>query len=984
MSGSRAWILIAGLVIAAPAGAQQLSLRSYTVAHGLAHDDITSILQDSRGYLWIGTFEGVSRFDGYAFHSYDTADGLGNYVVNALAEDRQQRLWVATNGGGIAVLNDAPEASPRFSSFLPDRGGAAYVNVLAVGDDGRLWCGTDGGIYVADVSGEAPIFTYVGFGAYSAVAAAVSGGSVWIGVNGVGLLEFGRGRTVTYEVPWPAGTRFRTIAADGGSGLLVAGDPGLFKFSSGRWERLPVGLRPGQVILGIRPDDGEGAWLATNEGLVHFTRGMSRRYPLERALGGTVTAIGADRSGTFWLGTSRAGLVRVAAQQILRFTAADGLPDADVSALMETPAGDMMAVMRRGATALVRGDRIVPMRVTPLRSGHRPLVTASGGGWWATGVDGFYHIPGAVPDFSRARRLPIAARPAASLFSSVPLLAIDRDGALWGATIEPALYRVEDPSRPGSRMDRWPLSARMAVLGADDAGGIWLAHMAGLARFAGGVVSPVAIPPGLPDLQPRAFLVDRQHRVWIGLRFGGVMVTNDPATAPPVFTRYSLREGLASDTVWALAQGPDDTIYLGTGRGLDLFDPATGAIRHFTTDEGLAGNVVSEIEVDSSGQVWVAGMGGISRLHMDFTPSKPAPMPIYISRLQLAGVEYPLGVRGVTAVTGLDLRAGGRNVRIEFVSPNFQAAGRLRYQYMLDGTDATWTPPAAERVVNYATLTPGHYRFLVRAVAGDGRVSQTPGLVEFRIHPPFWYKPWFFASVLAGFFVLGTVVLRAREFRRHELESIRRQVATDLHDDVGSGLAQIAILCELAKRDASRGAVPVLTETADLARSLRESMGDIVWALSPDRDAPLALVARMRQVSFNLLSSTTEVTFEAPEDRQLAGLDLGPARRRQLLLIFKEALTNVARHASATVVSIRLVAEGEWLVLTIDDDGVGFDDDGRAGGQGLESMEQRARSMGGHFSLRSEAGKGTSMAVRVPLRRRTRMFRWLPRRAPRG
>jgi signal transduction histidine kinase/ligand-binding sensor domain-containing protein len=980
---TRATVLSVWTIVAVAAGsvqAQQLSMRQFNVADGLAHDQVTSLLQDSRGYLWAGTFEGLSRFDGSRFVSYSTEDGLGNYVVNGLAEDRQGRLWVATNGGGISLLNDLPASGPRFTSYLPGPGPATNVNEIVVDAAGRLWCGTDSGIYIADVSGSAPVFTAAGFAGKAAVAATAQNERIWMGVNGLGLVEY-RGTTPhVHAVPWQAAARFRSIASDGPDAIFVASDAGLFRFTGGRWEAIPVELRPQQFIVGLLPDGAGGAWLATNEGLLHYVAMETRRYSLDRALGGQLASVIADRSGNLWVGLARSGLVRIRSQQIFSYTSVEGLPDIDVTALLEDPHSGMYGITRRGVLAHMIDDRAVPAGGAPSMAVNRRLMPESSGGWWAIGRDGVFHVPGSVPQFDRAARLPLNLAPGLHIPSSIPLLQLDAAGRLWFATTEPAVYRVTNPASSRRRVDRWPLPAwaALSVLGADRAGGVWLGNMAVLARFADGRLTVIDPPKGLTNIQPRDFMLDRNGAVWIGLRFGGVMMTRDPSVPQPSFVRYTIAEGLASDTVWALAEDHDGLIYLGTGRGLDQLDPSTGRVRHFSTDDGLAGNVINDLKVDRHGTVWVASMGGVSRLQLTFAPSRPAPAPIYISRILLAGVNHALPERGAAAVRDLQLTASGRNLRIDFVSPSFQPSGRVRYQYMLAGLDAQWSPPAPESTVNYATLAAGRYRFLVRAVTDDGRTSDEPATVEFIVHPPFWSRPWFIATMFGSVFAGALSVRRIRRERRRTMAAIRRQVATDLHDDVGSGLAQISILSEVAKQGAGRDAERPLDEVAGLARSLRDSMSDIVWAVDPGRDVPGALVDRMRQVTFNLFSSTTDVEFHAPDDRELTRLDLTPDRRRHLLLIFKEAITNIARHAAATNVSIRLAMEPGRLCLTIRDNGLGFDTARRYDGHGLDNLGSRARSIGAELRIESRPREGTLISLFVPLRRRTRMFRWLP------
>jgi ligand-binding sensor domain-containing protein len=968
------------------AAAQQLSVRRYTVANGLAHDQITSLLQDSRGYLWIGTFEGVSRFDGYSFVSYSVPHGLGTYVINGLAEDAHGRLWVATNGSGLARLDDRAGAARPFSTYAPGAGAAVNVNVVVRDHSGRLWCGTDAGVYVADVSGPEPTFSHVGFSSQAAVAAAVHGDRVWMGIAGVGLVEFRHGKATAHPAPWVSPARFEQLLPDGDDGVFVASSTGFYRFRGDRWERVAIDLRPQHVVLDLLADGRGGVWLATTHGLVHYTRAETRTYSLDRGVGAAVTSILADRSGNLWVGLGRSGLARISPEQIFSYSAADGLPESDVTALVEDAGGDIHAVTRRMVVATISGERIVNSGASRSVPGNRPLAAAKDG--WFSVNDGVHYIPGAIPQFDRARRLPLHFAPAHPLPSSVPFVQVDSEGQLWVASTEPALYRIARPTSPDPFVTRWPLElpagTPAGVLGIDRAGGIWLANMTMLARFANGRVTVIDAPDGVPQLQPRTLIVDHHGNVWIGLRFGGAIMTADPAADRPTFTRYGIEDGLASDTVWALAEDRNGFIYLGTGRGLDQLDPVTRRVRHFSTEEGLAGNVINHLMVDRAGAVWAASMGGVSRLDLSFASSQRAPLPIYISRVMLAGVEQAMPERGATRVGELQLAPSERNLRIDFVSPGSLNTGRLRYQYMLQPVDSGWSAPGLDRTINYATLAPGQYQFRVRAIGDDDRTSDEPAAVDFVIHPPFWSTPWSMATIFAGLLAAAMSVQQLREHRRQGMAAIRRQVATDLHDDVGSGLSQIAILTEVAKRKAQRDAIVELGAVADLARSLRDSMSDIVWAVDPDRDVPMALVERMRQVTFNLLSSSTEVTFQAPADRELARVDLTPDRRRHLLLIFKEAITNIARHAGATIVVIELALEGAQLVLTIRDNGVGFDPAEDREGRGLDNLVTRSRSIGAEIEIRSAAGQGTTIRVLVPLRRHTRMFRWLPTRARRG
>ena len=265
----------------------------------------------------------------------------------------------------------------------------------------------------------------------------------------------------------------------------------------------------------------------------------------------------------------------------------------------------------------------------------------------------------------------------------------------------------------------------------------------------------------------------------------------------------------------------------------------------------------------------------------------------------------------------------------------FAGGNDLRYAWRLEGADRDWSTPAESRAVNYANLGPGRYVFRVRAVPPEGAALEDEATVRFRILPPLWRRAWFLIAVaLTGIAsVFGLYELRLR--RLLAMDRIRRQIATDLHDDMGSGLAQIAVLSEVSKRHASGDDLARLAEVASLARGLRDAMSDIVWSVDPRKDRLSDLVRRLHQVAHNLFESQgVAVAFDAPPHDALERIELPPDRRRQLFLAAKETLTNVARHAGASHVNLVLTLTGSRLTLTVSDDGRGFDPRAATEGRG--------------------------------------------------
>jgi hypothetical protein len=258
------------------------------------------------------------------------------------------------------------------------------------------------------------------------------------------------------------------------------------------------------------------------------------------------------------------------------------------------------------------------------------------------------------------------------------------------------------------------------------------------------------------------------------------------------------------------------------------------------------------------------------------------------------------------------------------------------------GAETDWSKPSDAQTVRDASLSPGRYRFAVRSITESGQISTGQATLTFQVLPVFWRRSWFLGLVMLAMVIAGVSLHRYRVNHLLAVERVRTRMATNLHDDVGAGLAEIAILSEVAKRQEPAGTLHLFDNIAGRARSLREAMSDIVWTVDPREDCLSDLVLRFRQIAFTLLETEERcVKFLAPSDDKLAK-ELAPDLRRHLLLFFKEAVTNVARHADATAVGIEISAAGGCFCMSIRDNSRGFDSLQPCSGRGLKSLQYRA------------------------------------------
>jgi signal transduction histidine kinase len=498
----------------------------------------------------------------------------------------------------------------------------------------------------------------------------------------------------------------------------------------------------------------------------------------------------------------------------------------------------------------------------------------------------------------------------------------------------------------------------------DRSGGVWMGfYWRDLARYHNGHFRVFTAEEGLPRGVVSALLLDHAGRMWVATSAGLARIDH-PEAARPQFRIYNTASGLYSNYILCVTEDSGERIYAGTLRGLDRIEPETGHIRHFGTEDGIP--PVGQAYRDRKGVLWFGSIG-VKRFVPPPNDGVQAPPSIRITRLAVHGKELPISELGESHIDGLRLPVAETPIEIDFSSLSFEIGETIRYQYKLGASE--WGPPVDSPRVTYASISPGKYRFEVRAINSEGLTTSPPAFVAFAILSPWWQRWWFLSSTALFIFLAASAAHRYRLRQALALERVRTRIATDLHDDVGTSLTQIAILSEVVRRqmetDATQAAAP-LARIADLSRELVDSMSDIVWAINPRRDHLGDLIYRMRRFASDLLPPRNiELEFHAPADGENTALCAEV--RRQVFLVFKECVNNIVRHSGCRRVEFGLHIQQHRLLLWVHDDGKGLSVPGNGHGHGLASMEQRIRSLGGEWKISSEPGHGTAVSVSVPL-----------------
>ena len=472
--------------------------------------------------------------------------------------------------------------------------------------------------------------------------------------------------------------------------------------------------------------------------------------------------------------------------------------------------------------------------------------------------------------------------------------------------------------------------------------------------------------------------MDKSNRLWMATSGDGSGIFSDVSGDSPQIENLPLFNKLVSQNLDCFIEDGIGHVYIGTARGIDRIGLQNGQVQHYSTDDGLPYSEVTNALRDKNGALWFGTRNGLSRLIPE-TEQQITLGPTFISGLKIANVDYPISNFGQTEISDIELSANQNQLQFDYFALDFSAGGNLKYQYKFENSDNDWSEPNEQRTFT-VNLTPGRYNFLVRAVTSDGNILSVPASVNFRILPPIWMRWWFITLALL---ILGAVIYAFYRYRLNrlvELERVRTRIATDLHDDIGSSLSQIAILSEVVRQKVGDTAVnEPLNMIAETSREMVDSMSDIVWAINPNKDHLSDLVNRMRRFAGDVLEAK-DIKYQLQIPQITHDSRLGADIRREIYLIFKESINNLAKHSNATEAEIELKIEHHWFEFFIKDNGKGFDVSQKInaldslGGNGLISMQRRAKTLGGEFLIDSKIGDGTRITLKIPLNKQNRIF----------
>jgi ligand-binding sensor domain-containing protein/signal transduction histidine kinase len=966
----------------------------WTVEDGLPQNSILCITQTRDGYLWVGTWGGLARFDGVRFTIFNVwnTPALRSNSINALAEDSEGYLWIGADGGGKITRFRNGE----FTAFTATDGVSSYSISSICGDrQGNIWIGTNGGGIQRFRDGVFTTFTSQN-GLDSNWIYAIyedSKGRIWITTDG-GLNCYQAGTFTVHPREEKLLLHDTSPIAEAEGSLWIGGQNDLTQLRAGRLRPYPFTAEfSAKGIKSLLQDREGNLWLGTNDsGLLRFRAGKFGRFTTREGLShNTVTAIYEDREGSLWLGTW-GGLNRLKDGKFIAFTTKEGLSSDWTHCLYEDHEGSLWVGTAGGGLNRLKDDKFSYYTTKNGLAGNivAGLGRSPAGDLWIPTEDGGVSrfSRGRLTDFTSQLRLTsggVFARSGMKRnLSHGLILAIheDRQGRVWIGTTD------------------WELIC-----------------------LSGGKVIRYTKEDGLVNDHVSSIYEDRQGTIWIGTPGGANKFRDGKLTA--VATK-------AASHITSIYEDEEGTVWL-TSRGDGLFRCRGEDVVQYTTREGLFDNMLTTVLDDGQRNLWLGSFLGIFRVRKQELEEvargiRPAVSPVVYGRADgMQSVEcnshHPSGwksrdgrlwfptVKGLVVVDPNEMRLnslappvlieqllfdkqtvdlsrkaelppGRRDLEFHFTALSFLDPKKVRFKYRLEGYDKGWVEAGTRRVAYYTNLAPGPYRFRVIACNNDGVWNETGAAFAFYLQPRPYETGWFYGlCVAAGAAALTLVVLglyhsrikreqiRRAAYARQAIdlqEQDRRRIARDLHDSLGQLLSLITRYArDGAKESKSRQYPPDNFEniTAYAEEAAKETHR-ITYNLQPpeieQRGFIFALETLLdRYRALQLMNITCDI------DQIDSAFD-GDSKVHLYRLV-QEGFNNIMRHSRATEAGLLIRREAQAVRIEIHDNGCGFAANGSRLGLGLPGITQRARLLGGRADIRSAPGQGTRITIIIPL-----------------
>ncbi len=1035
----------------------QFKFKSLSIEQGLSQSNVRSIIQDKQGFLWLGTQDGLNRFDGYNFLVFRNIIGdsnsLSHNYIYGLAEDKDGNIWIATGGGGISRFNPFDNS---FKNYTSDSNNLNLITILSiyVDSDNQIWAGSyliglskydpekdSFTSFVHDVNNPKSIPSNTILSIYED-----KEGTLWLGSDDAGLIQFDRGKSKFRSYTEKDGLAFNyvTSISENRDGNIVIGTLGglsIFNkhdsFTNYFFNQNDPGSLNSNKIRTVFADKGGNIFIGTEDaGINYFIPGEKIFYKYRAedknpfAISDNfIFSIFEDRSGIIWVATGR-GLNKI--ENLKKFDLLLGpeskkpLSGKNVWTIIEDSEHNLWAGTDQGLYKISTKNKNIK-KITGDAFGGKienkkiySLAEDKYGNIWIASNSGLSSINKQNNKISTYYN---NQGDDSYYYNVIRSIFIDGD-IIWLGTNTRGIVKFDIPQKQFISFEpaneNFELLNRYTVFRTykDHTGNYWFCTTFGLFQYkpeSDELISAISAF----DEESRKFtkihnqslsIYEDDDFLWVGTSGGG-LIKFDPGKG--IVKRFTEQQGLSNNVVYGILPDSSGNLWLGTNNGLSKFNIKENTFKNYDILDGLPSNEfnVGAILRSLSGKLYFGGISGIVSFYPEEIKDNNYIPPVAVTDFKVFDKPF-LNKLDFSDGETIELSYSDNFFSFEFTALDFTNPEKNQYVYMLEGFDNDWNYIGNRRFASYTNIDAGKYIFRVKGSNNDGVWNEEGASIKLIIAPPF-YLTWWAYTLYGIIFITVLYSIRQYELNKRkrkeevilkeerenaklreadlraekaelqaravesekeiEKQNIRYRIASDLHDEIGSNLSSITLLSEILSKKLSGDktnlkengeALGKLADINSASKSSAESMRDIVWFINPLSDQLSSLISRMKDTANTMLGN---IDYDIAANVKSSTEKIDPEIRRNIYLIYKESLNNIIKHSRADKVNIVIKKEDHLFNLTVDDNGVGFEETKVKHGNGLRNLKSRAEKIQGELIIKSHKGEGTTVILNVKI-----------------
>lgn len=996
--------------------AQEFHFENFTTKNGLSSNVVSCVYEDINHFLWVGTREGLNRFDGRRFETFrnnpDDSNSISGNAIADILQDSDGIFWIATVDGGLTRYNEKAEHAKRFKQFRnnPKVKSSIATNRLTClydWDSTYLVVGAEQfpAIFINKKTFEITywVFNDKTFNPYKG-SPVPQGKENWIhhieehqGKVYFSILTNGQmfrvdkqtGRMESMRNTEPIASSISHFSIGGGKIWIAGWNPGLFAQDNNPTAALQTIGGIDEMLMCVA-DYNQLYLLAggRGSGLYRINKNTGKVTQYKRQIGkpsslpsNKVYCIFKDSRGILWVGTSE-GLAKYDKKAWLFDEAefVDMQTDLTIFSPHRFTDGSVAVNTSRGMflsdsyqfefdpiNFTNRGKSISPYFLYQLPDSTFLLGTEIGFYGWQKGSTQLKELE---VKYNNTDFYSIEIFEVQDIIPDVVngnhgyWMAVLGYGVAFYSTDDKNVYSfISDKSKPQSIGNNLAVQVLL-----DKQGNLWVATHGGLyMRKKGtpltqngfiGFVNEPDNKASIPSNQITALWCDSANRIWFSTQGRGLGMYENGK-----FSLYKPENTGSSLLFKGIHADNHNRLWILTRNGIEVFDLAQKKFFHLDVNDGRANTLLTgRFSNKTNGLVSFAAGNTVYTFNpnaMQFATGFP---PVYLAAMNVLGKDYLY-----EATQGfVKLKSQERFVDFTVSALQFTSPQTVRFQYRLDGIEDNWNN-SEDGQIKYTSLPWGDFKLLVRVTNPSGQFGGEKVLAEFRIATPFYYSWWFISLLVLAASGATYAFYRYRITQLMKLQAIRNKIARDLHDDIGSTLGSISFLSEAAKQQLEQsnlpGAEKLLGKIGTNSREMVESMSDIVWSVNPKNDTAKHLTERMRVFAEDLAASS-QMQLQFSLEKAAEDVKLTMEQRKNIYLIFKETVYNSIKYSAGSKLQVEIRKTATGICFLISDNGKGFDVNNykSKNGNGIVNMRQRAEEVAANYHIESSP-KGTVTSI---------------------